>query len=85
MAKAVLRFVYPPWLIVIHETVRMMLGYRPDATKQVPAIRAILLVVVMRIMYPTAVVDMAKKRTGPLLLSRSEMKHTERRVTVANA
>lgn len=77
--------VYPPWLIVIHETVRIIPGYSPDVTKQVPAMRATLLVVVMRIINPTAEVDMARNKTGPLLLRRSERKQTERRVTVAKA
>ena len=36
-------------------------------------------------MNPAAEVAMQMNNTGPLVLMRSEMKHTARRVTVANA
>lgn len=64
--------------MVIHETVRIMLGYRPAATKQVPAMSAILLVVVMRMMKPAADVAIQRKRTGPLLFKRSDIKQAEK-------
>lgn len=71
--------------MVTQETVRMMPGYRPEATKQVPAMSATLFVVVMRMMNPMLEHAMQAKRTGPFVLRLSERKHTVRSVTVAKA
>jgi hypothetical protein len=71
--------------MVIQDRVRMTPGYTPDVTKQVAAMRAMRLVQVKRRIKPREEQKRQHRRIGPLLLRRSERKHTHRRVTVAKA
>ena len=85
MAHAAERFVYPPCVLEIQLAPRTTLGYEPMATRQVPTIKATLLVVASSKMKPATAMAKQISNGMALALNRSAAKVAIGSDTIAKA